>query len=174
MHTDTPTPHTLMSQGLRVWPGHMARNTVGVNTQTLSLISTCHTVTAAEKGAPLAHQRGSCHHPPLWCCKGCGLPQALDNCLSYHQRAGATTLPLVTSNTEWCLYFFLKREHLTVSSSEAASQQWTAFQDHSTTHTMAAPHAQDPGAGWEKGATLILRRVPQVPSPRQGSDSATQ
>lgn len=39
---------------------------------------------------------------------------------------------------------------------------------------MAAPHAQDPGAGWGKGATLILRRVPQVPSPRQGSDSATQ
>lgn len=69
----------------------------------------CHTVTAAKKGAPLAHQRGSCHHPPLWCCKGCGLPHALDNCLSYHQRAGATTLPLVTSNTEWCLYFFLKK-----------------------------------------------------------------
>lgn len=69
----------------------------------------CHMVTAAKKGAPLAHPQGSCHHPPFWCCKGTWPPPGSQQLpLISPKGRSYDTAPCYQQYPEWCLYFFKK------------------------------------------------------------------
>lgn len=59
--------------------------------------------------SPAGSSTGILPSPSILVLQGLWPPQALDNCLSDHQRAGAMTLPLVTSNTLSGAYTFLKK-----------------------------------------------------------------
>lgn len=146
-----------------------------------------------KKGTLLAHQLGTCHRPPFWCSS---LPQSLDITAAPITEGRSHDDPALCHPQHPRRCSHLGREHLLFPTQNpqihtAAPAAGTESRQPVSKNTAPAnskhgspPHARTLAAwagsrapelaGERELATFILAGILQVPSPRQGFDSATQ